>query len=420
MKTYTRLYATIIGCLLIALILSSACLAQMSEGEKQLTPEQTVLVERIDASLSRAATYLVTAQSPDGAWRSETYGMFRDGMPLTPYVMSALFFLPQGDPEARTAFRKGVNYLMTMVNEDGTLRSRLSFPVLTAASASRMVVLETKDAVHKHAQAAFLNIIREWQLTETLGWSPGDPEYGGWGFSLRPPKKPQSGQLRERFFESNMVATIFGIAAMRSARIPLSDPAWKKVLVFVKRCQNFADDPARADPRFDDGGFFFIPNDALQNKAGIAGTDRFDQQRFHSYGTMTADGLRALLQCGLPKDHPRVIAALTWLERNFYVTENPGTFNPDREVLRNATYYYWAWAIAHAFDRVGIREFEQNGKTVNWTEELAEELLRQQRPDGTWANRYTDAREDDPLVATPWSAAALAICRKALTTRHDK
>jgi len=77
-------------------------------------------------------------------------------------------------------------------------------------------------------------------------------------------------------------------------------------------------------------------------------------------------------------------------------------------------------AIAHAFDRVGIREFEQNGKTVNWAEELAEELLRRQRPDGTWVNRYTDAREDDPLVATTWAAATLAICRKTLTTRHDK
>lgn len=418
MKMYISLHTTITGCLLIALILPLVCLAQSPPGEeRQLTPEQAVLVERIDVSLSQTAAYLVAKQSPDGAWRSETYGMFRDGMPLTPYVMSTLFFLPQGGTDARTAFRKGVDYLMAMVNEDGTLRNSLPFPVFSAASASRMVVLETKDAVHKRAQEAFLNIIREWQITEALGWSPDDPEYGGWGFSLRPPKKPQAGQLQERFFESNMVATIFGIAAMRSARIPLSDPAWNKVLVFVKRCQNFADDPAHADLHFDDGGFFFIPNDPLQNKAGIAGVDRFDQQRFHSYGTMTADGLRALLQCGLPEDHSRIVAARMWLERNFSATENPGTFNPDREVLRNATYYYWAWAAAHAFDRAGIREFEQQGKTIRWAEELAKELIQRQQPDGTWFNRYTDAREDDPLVATPWAASALAICRKVITTQ---
>ena len=407
--------------MLIVLILSLNCLAQSPEEEKLLTPEQAALVERIDASLSRATAYLVMEQSPEGAWYSKTYGMFRDGVTLTPYVMSALFFMP--GTEARTAFRKGVDYLMAMVNEDGTLRTGpggLLFPVLTAASASRMVVLEIKDEIHKRAQIAFLNLIRAWQLTEALGWSPDDLEYGGWGFALRPPKKPESGQLREEFFESNMVATIFGIAALRSARIPLSDPVWQKVLVFVKRCQNFADDPAPADPQFDDGGFFFIPTDPLQNKAGIAGTDRLGRQRFYSYGTMTADGLRALLQCGLPKDHPRVVAARTWLERRFSISDNPGTFNPDREVLRNATYYYWSWSVAHAFDRLGLKEFEQNGKTVHWAIELAAELLRRQQSDGTWTNTYTDAREDDPLVATSWAAAALAICCKASTERQDE
>ncbi len=47
--------------------------------------------------------------------------------------------------------------------------------------------------------------------------------------------------------------------------------------------------------------------------------------------------------------------------------------------------------------------------------ELAEELLRRQRPDGSWSNHYTDAMEDDPLIATPFAAAALAIGSRVLT-----
>ena len=89
-------------------------------------------------------------------------------------------------------------------------------------------------------------------------------------------------------------------------------------------------------------------------------------------------------------------------------------------MLRNATYYYWSWSVAHAFDRLGLKEFEQNGKTVHWAIELAAELLRRQQSDGTWTNTYTDAREDDPLVATSWAAAALAICCKAITERQDE
>jgi squalene-hopene/tetraprenyl-beta-curcumene cyclase len=126
------------------------------------------------------------------------------------------------------------------------------------------------------------------------------------------------------------------------------------------------------------------------------------------------------LQCGLPKDHPRVVAALEWLERNFSAGDNPGNFTEDREVLRNATYYYWVWAVAHAFTRAGVREFKQGDRTIRWAEELAVELLKRQRPDGTWVNPYTDATEDDPLVATPWAAAALAICKHTMLAANDE
>ncbi len=244
---------------------------------------------------------------------------------------------------------------------------------------------------------------------------PKDPEYGGWGFSIEVPKRPKEGPRRERFFEANMVATLFGIAALRSLKVPPDDPIYEKVLAFVKRCQNFTENAAKADPMFDDGGFFFTPGDAAQNKAGVAGPDKWGVTRFHSYGSMTADGLRALLRCGLPLDHPRVVAARRWLEMNFAVDKNPGTFAKDREVLRNATYFYYCWSFAHAMIAVGTDEVLTDKGGVKWAEALAEELIGRRKPDGTWRNVYTDAKEDDPLVCTPWAASALAICRGVIT-----
>jgi squalene-hopene/tetraprenyl-beta-curcumene cyclase len=132
---------------------------------------------------------------------------------------------------------------------------------------------------------------------------------------------------------------------------------------------------------------------------------------------MTADGLRALLQCGLSHDHPRVVAARRWLERTFTATTHPGDFAEDREVLRGATYYYYLWAVAHAFMHLGITEIETKAGRVAWARVLADELIRRRRQDGSWVNRFTDAKEDDPLVATPWAAAALAICRRVLAPR---
>jgi squalene-hopene/tetraprenyl-beta-curcumene cyclase len=216
-----------------------------------------------------------------------------------------------------------------------------------------------------------------------------------------------------------LTATVFALAALASARTPRDDPAYAAARVFVERCQNFTDDPVADEPLAADGGFFFIPGDAAQNKAGPAGVDRQGRPRFHAYGTMTADGLRALLRCGLPLEHPRVQAARGWLEQHFSATRNPGQFNPDREVLRNATYYYWAWSVAHAFLTLEVRELNTPQGRVRWTEVLAEELLRRQRPDGSWVNRFTDAKEDDPLIATSWAAAGLAICRALLLGRSE-
>ena len=40
--------------------------------------------------LARGIAYLQRKQSKDGAWRSETYGLLRDGYSLTPFVANAL------------------------------------------------------------------------------------------------------------------------------------------------------------------------------------------------------------------------------------------------------------------------------------------------------------------------------------------
>ena len=242
-----------------------------------------------------------------------------------------------------------------------------------------------------------------------MGWQPSDAEYGGWGYALDLPRKAAAGKPKEFLHESNLAATVFALAALRYAQVPANDPAYAQALTFVKRCQNFSDDKAAADSKFDDGGFFFIPGDDGQNKAGLAGTDRFGRPRPRSYGSMTADGVRALLRCGLADNHPRVVAARRWLERNFSAAHNPGEFPADRAVLQDATYYYWVWAVSHTFLALNMDKVQTPKGPVDWPTALAEELLSRQRADGSWTNRFTDSKEDDPLISTPWAAAALAI-----------
>jgi hypothetical protein len=56
----------------------------------------------------------------------------------------------------------------------------------------------------------------------------------------------------------------------------------------------------------------------------------------------------------------------------------------------------------------------EHPRTIDWPRRIAHALLARQQPDGSWKNPATDQREDDPLIATSLSSAALAICRVML------
>ncbi len=348
------------------------------------------LLARIDEACRSAARALIAAQSPDGAWRSPTYGVFRDGLTLTPAVLKAVVFGPDV-PGADEARRRGAAYLAGRIREDGSIDdgpTGLVYPVYTAA-ASAIALTRLAVPGGTRARDAWLAEVRRRQLDETLGWSPDDPAYGGWGYAIEPSRKGIT-----KAPDADLSSTLFAIGALGVANRSTDAPAIAKALRFVERCQNFAGG---------DGGFFFSPTDPVRNKAGGPGPGRF-----HSYGSATADGLRALLRCGLTIDHPRVVAARGWLARSFSATTNPGTFEPIREPEREATYYYYAWSLAHAARALG----RGHGLALD---ELARELIRLRRPDGTWVNRFTASKEDDPLVATSFAAGALGLCRLALS-----
>ncbi len=202
-------------------------------------------------------------------------------------------------------------------------------------------------------------------------------------------------------------------ADLRAAGRPADDPALRKALVFVERCQNFAAPADRSQPLFDDGGFFFIRGDTDRNKAGVAGKDAAGRERYFSYGSTTADGLCCLLACGV-RDGPRVSAARNWLERHFRADAHPGTFAEDHEHKRSAVYFYYCEAVARALHGAGVEEVTGKDGKLRWAEALAAELVELQGKDGAWVNPVGAVREDDPIVATSLTLRALATCRSVL------
>jgi hypothetical protein len=359
----------------------------------------------IGSAVSAATRFLRDRQSADGAWRSTTYSSFKDGAALTPLVVhSLLAAVDYGEAGlcAAPCAARGAAYLAALARADGTIAEGphgLSYPAYSAAL-TVLVLSHPRFAELRDSRATWLAYLRDRQLTEALGWDPTDREYGGWGYAHSLPRMARPGSATDLLTESNLSATVFALEALRAAGCPSSDPAFGKALTFVCRCQNYADDP---EPAFDDGGFFFMYDDPLRNKAGVAGTDRTGRQRFSSYGSMTADGLRALLACGTPLGDARVVAARQWLERHFSASLHPGRFPAQRAALRASIYYYYCWSVVRALSTCGAGRMAAACAAA-----IAEQLLRRQRGDGSWSNDAVEVREDDPLVATSFALGTLA------------
>ena len=119
--------------------------------------------------------------------------------------------------------------------------------------------------------------------------------------------------------------------------------------------------------------------------------------RYRSYGSASADGLRCLMALGIPRHHPRVVAAIRWLENQQKETpgRHPGPYADDRKADRDGPYFYYTAGLAKVSEWVrlpGIRD----------------ELNRRQHEDGSWSNECNQVREDDPLLATALAVYALA------------
>ncbi|MEO0586968.1 MAG: hypothetical protein AAF078_04945 [Planctomycetota bacterium] len=373
--------------------------------------ERRVLAGAISAAIERGVLFLESQQDTDGAWRSQTYGFMRDGVTLTPHVLSATVVLPESMASESTA--RGVDYLLTLDPETAVLLQ----PVYTAAATSWVL----RYAGHEAAAEPWLDLIEAHQLTDQLGWPRTDPRYGGWSYAVEPPAYRSDAIDRTRP-DANISATLFAVGALRLAG-RLSEAQASGALDLMSLLQ----DSQVGGPT---GGMWFSPLDHARNKAGVEWRMRIEFPIGHRpgeadvvlhpelthalpYGSATADGVRVLLACGLSHDDSRVVGARDWLVEHFRADTVPGDFAPDREPLRHGYYHYYAWSVSHALRRLGVTHAGADRET-SWAEQLALALLATQEPDGAWRNASTDGKEDDPLVATPFALSALAVCRNAL------
>ena len=198
--------------------------------------------------------------------------------------------------------------------------------------------------------------------------------------------------------------TQYFIEALLAAGVPKDDPAIKRALKFISRCQNLPgetnDQPfAKKTTDDDKGGLVYNPIDNAKNPARTA------QGGLRSAGVMTYAGLKTFLTAGVDKNDPRVKAALDWIRRHYTLDENPGQ--------GTAGLFYFYHTFGKAMTALGEDQFEdKNKKKHDWRKDLFEALKKRQKADGSWSNDNNAFFENNPDLATAYAILALSYCKK--------
>ncbi|MEE2719967.1 MAG: hypothetical protein VX727_09310, partial [Planctomycetota bacterium] len=171
----------------------------------------------------------------------------------------------------------------------------------------------------------------------------------------------------------------------------------------------------------DDGGFVYTPANGGESMGSqYAGEGRYGElipagqpRSLRSYGSMTYAGFKSLIYAGLDENDPRVRAAYDWIRRHWTFRENPG-------LGQQGLYYYWL-AMSRAL-RAGQQPIitDAEGTPHDWRHELADEILRRQRTDGSWLNPEDRWLEGEQELATLYAILALEELLKPVTTLPDE
>jgi squalene-hopene/tetraprenyl-beta-curcumene cyclase len=345
---------------------------------------------------AKAVNFLRPRQATDGSWSGD-----RKEPGITALVVTAMLRSARVTPDD-PAVVKGLTYLERFLGPKGGL-SEAPHSVYSTSVALMAFHEANKGGRYDRIIKRGQDYLKATQWDESEGKGKDDVQYGGLGYG--------GGNSR-----ADLSNTAFFIEALRDTGLPSDDPALRKALVFVSRCQNlkseFNDQPGAG--KVNDGGFVYTPTTGESQASGSTPNAKPGGAKIaradvgvRSYAGMTYAGLKSMIYAGLTQDDPRVKAALEFIRKNYTLEENPG------QGQRGLYYYYQTFAKAMALlGKPSI--IDAQGKEHDWRAELIAALAKRQDTSGAWANRDDRFMEGDPNIVTSYGLLALAAARSKL------
>jgi squalene-hopene/tetraprenyl-beta-curcumene cyclase len=375
----------VVPAILLVLPLSLLCVRAEEPAKKsQVGPDAKDWNKVVD----KAVAYLKKNQGRDGSWSGDKNPGVT-GIVLTGMLQSGA--VTADDPSAKQALK----YIESLINvkaghiagQDPKVQLQ---NYVTSVNVMALVAAD-RDSYKKVIDDA-VKFLKKLQWDEEEGKKPADDYYGGAGYDSK--SRP------------DLSNTQFFLDALQAAGIDKDDPALKKAMIFVSRCQNLKgehnDQPWAG--KINDGSFIYSAAAGGQTK--VADDLPADAGR-PGYGSMTYAGIKSLIYCGASKDDPRIKKAYEWIQKHYSVDDNPGM----PEVRKEWGLYYYYHSMAKCLDVLGIDEVvDSDGKKHDWRADITAALAKRQKADGSWANE-AHWMEQDPNLVTGYALMALSHCK---------
>ncbi len=357
----------------------------------------------------KALDYLAAQQQKDGehagGWLVEVpgKGAFPD-LGVSGLCAYALAKAPDTKPYA-DALARAEAYILKNSQKDGSFCDPGGILKNYKTSIAVLVLTSIDPVKHKDRVIQARDYILSTQMKDGV-WR------GGFGYG----DINTRGEKREKADLSN---TDFAIQALAASGLPKDHPAYQEAIKYIEACQNRSENASVVGllatfnmAPLEDGGMKYTP---LASGDADLKVDLPDGKKgAPSSGSMTYTGLLTFIYAGVHKDDPRVQAAYDWIRGHYTLEENPGLRSEKPGSGKQGLYYYFH-TFAKALDTYGETTLKTaDGTERKWAQDLAAELVRLQRPDGSWTNENDRWMEGDPRLVTAYCAMSLNVMAKWL------
>ena len=366
-----------------------------------------------EAAIDRGVAFLRSTQAPDGAWTP------KPGPAVTALALSVLLDQPDIDT-ADPAVNRAVDYILGFRQPDGGIYRDILSNYNTAIAVSALSRISHRPDVAEAVDAA-----RDYLISIQWGATPGQSDPNGRAITPDHPWYGGSGYGNRG--RPDMSNTHFMVQALYDSGLNCEDPAYRRAVVFIQRCQGVeANDLFGPDVVTRDGGFIYsttLDKDHIGVPESKANPEMADEAKagrpvsgLRSYGSITYAAFKSYVYANLDAEDPRVTAAWEWISRHYdpNLDANPGLPEPQRQ---QGLYYFYmtmgralsAWGETYiqarrtAHDSMELSYEEPR----DWANDLIDAVVSRQRDDGSWVNEADRWMEGDPNLATTYALIAL-------------